>query len=126
MFVVLWIISPIAREAGGSVDYVMTEPNIPYEDSRPDRKKSRRERVAELTARWTPERITALLDAMGATQEEIADRLLCKQATVSDWCTGRVKPRNMALAWLDQLEAEILERGYVWNERYRRYYSESR
>lgn len=98
----------------------MSEPKVPYIVSR-DPKESRRRRVAELTARWTPGRIAALLDAMGATQEEIADRILCNQGTVSLWCTGRVKPRNMALAWLDQLEREVLANGYRWNEKTKQY-----
>ncbi len=52
---------------------------------------------------WNSESIKDMREWMQSTQEEFADRLGCRQQTVSEWETGRYKPRAMAVRLLDTL-----------------------
>lgn len=52
---------------------------------------------------WTPSRIRRLRKHLGLSQAEFGDRMGIRQATVSDWETGKQTPSPMARRLLDQL-----------------------
>jgi len=57
-------------------------------------------------------KIKEVLDSKGLKQEWVADQIGVTQATISNWCTGRKKPRKpslMALANLLNVEIEDLK-----------------
>ncbi len=55
---------------------------------------------------WTPERIRALRQKMGLSQREFAKQINVRQATVSDWETGKHPPTGAVLVLFDMLEKE--------------------
>ena len=52
---------------------------------------------------WTAERIAALRAELGLTQAEMADALGVRQQTVSEWETGRYRPRGASSRVLHHL-----------------------
>jgi DNA-binding transcriptional regulator YiaG len=58
---------------------------------------------AETPSDWTPGRIKRLREALGMAQSELADRMGVRQATVSDWETGKQTPSPMARRLLDRI-----------------------
>jgi DNA-binding transcriptional regulator YiaG len=54
---------------------------------------------------WNKERILALRQHLGLTQQEMADQLGTRQQTISEWETGMYQPRG-ASATLLSLVAE--------------------
>jgi DNA-binding transcriptional regulator YiaG len=57
---------------------------------------------------WNAERVRALRKRLGLSQAEMARWLGVRQATVSEWETGRYEPRSTRLRML-----ELLEQGEV-------------
>jgi DNA-binding transcriptional regulator YiaG len=53
--------------------------------------------VAELASyEWDADRVRALRSHLGASQQELADRLGTRQQTVSEWETASSRPRRMS------------------------------
>jgi predicted transcriptional regulator len=52
----------------------------------------------------TPEQIVKLRQALGFTQQQLADKLGAPQPTVARWETGKVKPHRLYLEKLDGLK----------------------
>lgn len=53
----------------------------------------------------TPTQIKKLREKLGETQEQFAERIGVRQATVADWETGRRKPSPMAVKFLGMIAA---------------------
>jgi DNA-binding transcriptional regulator YiaG len=62
-------------------------------------------------APWTTERVAALRQRLGLSQTAFADELGVRQQTVSEWETGRYRPRG-ASARILSLLAESTADGY--------------
>jgi len=48
----------------------------------------------EKTVRWDGRRVRALRTHLGVTQEELAEELGTRQQTISEWETGKYRPRG--------------------------------
>ena len=53
---------------------------------------------------WTAERVAALRAELALTQAEFAEELGVRQQTVSEWETGRYRPRGASARVLQLLE----------------------
>jgi len=60
---------------------------------------------AEAPGEWTPPRIKRLRKRLGMSQAEFAERMGVRQATVSDWETGKQVASPMARRLLDRIAA---------------------
>lgn len=49
---------------------------------------------------WTPEKIKALREHMGLTQEAFGEELGMRQQTISEWETGMYRPRRSTSKYL--------------------------
>jgi DNA-binding transcriptional regulator YiaG len=58
---------------------------------------------AEEPSEWTPGRIKQVRENLGVSQGELARRMGVRQATVSDWETGKQSPSPMARRLLDRM-----------------------
>ena len=58
---------------------------------------------AERPSEWTPGRIQRLRTELGMSQAAFAERMGVRQATVSDWETGKQSPSPMARRLLDRI-----------------------
>lgn len=58
---------------------------------------------AEEPSEWTPGRIKQMRENLGVSQGELARRMGVRQATVSDWETGKQSPSPMARRLLDRI-----------------------
>jgi len=58
---------------------------------------------AEEPGEWTPGRIKQMRNNLGVSQGELARRMGVRQATVSDWETGKQSPSPMARRLLDRI-----------------------
>ena len=56
---------------------------------------------------WTPKRIRILRQKMGLSQREFAEHINVRQATVSDWETGKHPPTGAVLVLFDMLEKQV-------------------
>ena len=56
--------------------------------------------------RWDADKVRALRKHMGATQQELADRLGSRQQTVSEWETGLYQPRGPSATLLTMIAEE--------------------
>lgn len=56
---------------------------------------------------WPPGSIKKLRDDMGLTQQEFADRIGVRQATVSDWEQAKTTPQPMAMRLLDRIARQV-------------------
>jgi DNA-binding transcriptional regulator YiaG len=68
---------------------------------------------ADASSEWTPARIQRLRKHLQLSQAELGKRMGVRQATVSDWETGKQTPSPMARRLLDQLNARASENGAV-------------
>jgi DNA-binding transcriptional regulator YiaG len=57
-------------------------------------------------AAWDASSIRALRDHLGMTQQELADELGARQQTVSEWETGRYRPRGVSARLLERVAEE--------------------
>ena len=64
---------------------------------------------ADTPSEWTPGRIRTLRGEMNMSQKEFAKRMGVRQATVSDWETGKQSPSPIARRLLDRLTAAANE-----------------
>lgn len=58
---------------------------------------------------WTPGQILRLRKRMGLPQQDFAERVGIRQATVSDWENGKQEPSRMACRLLDMLDRTAQE-----------------
>jgi DNA-binding transcriptional regulator YiaG len=58
---------------------------------------------ADRPSEWTPGRIQRLRTELGMSQATFAERMGVRQATVSDWETGKQSPSPMARRLLDRI-----------------------
>jgi DNA-binding transcriptional regulator YiaG len=58
---------------------------------------------AEAPGEWTPGQIKQVREDLGVSQGELAKRMGVRQATVSDWETGKQSPSPMARRLLDRI-----------------------
>lgn len=58
---------------------------------------------AETPSEWTPGRIQKLRNQLGMSQAAFAERMGVRQATISDWETGKQEPSPMARRLLDRI-----------------------
>lgn len=59
---------------------------------------------------WPPGRIKQLRNALEVNQKQFAEKVgVNRQATISDWETGRQKPSSMAMRVMDLLAARVWE-----------------
>lgn len=58
---------------------------------------------ADRPSEWTPGRIQRLRTELGMSQAEFAERMGVRQATISDWETGKQSPSPMARRLLDRI-----------------------
>jgi len=58
---------------------------------------------AETPSEWTPGRIQKLRNHLGMSQTAFAERMGVRQATISDWETGKQEPSPMARRLLDRI-----------------------
>lgn len=54
-----------------------------------------------LTGEWDADRVRALREHLHLTQNQFAERLGCRQQTVSEWECGKYAPRGMSRTALD-------------------------
>jgi DNA-binding transcriptional regulator YiaG len=66
----------------------------------------KRRRPRWRTDGWDPEKIEALREHLGATQEELAQRMGTRQQTISEWETGVYRPRGMSERLLHMVAEE--------------------
>jgi DNA-binding transcriptional regulator YiaG len=52
---------------------------------------------------WNKERIQALRQHLGLTQQEMADQLGTRQQTISEWETGMYQPRGASATLLSMV-----------------------
>ena len=57
----------------------------------------------EFSGEWTPGRIQKLRNRLGMSQAAFAERMGVRQATISDWETGKQTPSPMARRLLDRI-----------------------
>ena len=57
-------------------------------------------------ADWDSERVRALREHLGDSQQQFAERLGTRQQTVSEWERGASRPRRMAQRLLSMLSEE--------------------
>ena len=57
-------------------------------------------------ARWTAQRVRALRDHMRMSQQQFADEVNARQQTVSEWETGRYRPRGPSARLLSLIAEE--------------------
>jgi DNA-binding transcriptional regulator YiaG len=50
--------------------------------------------------RWDAQRLRALRQHLGLTQQELAEELGTRQQTISEWETGRYEPRGSSITLL--------------------------
>ena len=62
------------------------------------------EERAAYDAEWNAARSAALRERLGVTQAEFARRLGIRQQTVSEWETGRYRPRGASITLLHMAE----------------------
>ena len=62
------------------------------------------EERAAYDVEWDRQRIAALRERLGLTQAELAKRLGIRQQTVSEWETGRYRPRGASVTLLRMAE----------------------
>jgi predicted transcriptional regulator len=55
----------------------------------------------------TPKRIVKLREALGMTQQELADSIGAYQPTIARWETGKNQPRGANLKALMELEEKV-------------------
>lgn len=55
------------------------------------------EKRAKYGAEWDAERVRALRQHLGLSQDELAEELGTRQQTVSEWETGRYQPRGASV-----------------------------
>lgn len=58
---------------------------------------------AEEPSEWTPGAVKRLRESLGVSQGQLAKRMGVRQATVSDWETGKQSPSPMARRLLDRI-----------------------
>jgi len=58
---------------------------------------------ADTPSEWTPGQIKQLRKDLGVSQGELAKRMGVRQATISDWETGKQSPSPMARRLLDRI-----------------------
>lgn len=58
---------------------------------------------ADTPSDWTPGRVRRLRERLSMSQTEFAKRMGVRQATVSDWETGKQEPSSMARRLLDRI-----------------------
>jgi DNA-binding transcriptional regulator YiaG len=62
---------------------------------------------------WDKERVRALREHLGLTQQELAEQLNVRQQTVSEWETGQYRPRGAS----ERLLSMVAERaGFSYDE----------
>ncbi len=59
--------------------------------------------MSERSSAWSGHDVLALREAMGMTQAEFARQLGVRQQTVSEWETGRYRPRGASVRLLSIL-----------------------
>ena len=59
----------------------------------------------------TPKRIVRIREALGLTQQQLADRLGAQQPTVARWETGANQPKGAYLKLLRELEERSVSKG---------------
>ena len=59
--------------------------------------------MSESADAWSGERVAALRDALSMTQAEFAREIGVRQQTVSEWETGRYRPRGASVRLLSML-----------------------
>ena len=59
--------------------------------------------MSERSSAWSGNDVLALREAMGMTQAEFARQLGVRQQTVSEWETGRYRPRGASVRLLSIL-----------------------
>lgn len=59
--------------------------------------------VDDSASTWSPEELKRLRKKLGMTQSEFGSRMGVRQATVSDWETGKQSPSPMARRLLDRI-----------------------
>lgn len=59
--------------------------------------------MSERSRPWTGQDVLALREALGMTQARFASELGVRQQTVSEWETGRYRPRGASLRLLSIL-----------------------
>jgi putative transcriptional regulator len=59
---------------------------------------------------WTPRRVHKLRQRLKLSQQDFGDRVGVRQATVSDWETGKTKPTGPSVKLLDMLNEETKAR----------------
>lgn len=64
---------------------------------------------AESPSEWTPGRIQKLRHGLEMSQEAFAKRMGVRQATISDWETGKQEPSPMARRLLDRIASTAAE-----------------
>lgn len=79
----------------------------PRPGSRPDLQDKREATKETLADRWTPGPIKRLRKKREETQEEFAEAMGVRQATISDWENANQEPSPMALRLLEQLANEL-------------------
>jgi DNA-binding transcriptional regulator YiaG len=62
--------------------------------------------VPDADGRWSSERVRALRERLGDSQQQFAERLGTRQQTVSEWERGASHPRRMAQRLLTMLAEE--------------------
>lgn len=59
--------------------------------------------VEDSASPWSPEQLKRLREKLGMTQSDFGSRMGVRQATVSDWETGKQSPSPMARRLLDRI-----------------------
>jgi DNA-binding transcriptional regulator YiaG len=95
----------------------MTSKKKPKKTTTPRRKKTGKKRTKarakktvkasppEPNAPWTAQRIAALRNKLGLTQEQFSQKLGVTYVSVNRWENGKVLPKGLSLRALEQLEA---------------------
>ena len=64
-------------------------------------------RRVEYKVEWDPERIKALRDHLGMTQQQLADELGMRQQTISEWEVGMYLPRRSTQKYLSLIAERV-------------------
>lgn len=59
---------------------------------------------------WTPGRVKRLRAELGLSQQDFGERMGVRQATVSDWETGKQTPSRIARRLLDRFRSDLYQR----------------